>query len=87
MFPVAEPDPPLPIAYHELPAGMFPLTVEIFDEVTGELVYNITVDGPGLLQIPGKEPEDNPRLVAMTYGGFTTLTFADGATMTFEEER
>jgi hypothetical protein len=75
------------VAFHDLPREAFPFTLEIFDEITGELIWQVRVDGPSAVPIPGKEPEDNPRLVAITEpDGTTTLCFANGDVQTFPME-
>jgi len=81
MFDMSE--APLPSARLDLTVSEYPLTIEIFDEVTGELIFEAVAEGPGAIRIPGKDPEDNPRMVALTYGGATTLCFANGETQTY----
>jgi hypothetical protein len=81
MFDMSE--TPLPSAHLDLPVEEYPLILEIFNEVTGELVFEAVADGPGAIHIPGKDPEDDPRMIALTYGGATTLCFSNGETKTF----
>lgn len=45
----------LPVAFHDLPAELFPFTVEYLDADSKQVVESTTVEGPGAIQIPGKE--------------------------------
>lgn len=40
------------VPFHELSADDFPFTVKFFREETGELVHELTCDGPGMISIP-----------------------------------
>lgn len=39
-------------AFVDVPADAFPFVVEFFRESDGEIVYTITVEGPGAIHIP-----------------------------------
>lgn len=45
-----------PAAFHDLPAEAFPLTITFTDADTAEELHTITLDGPGVLDIPGWAP-------------------------------
>lgn len=40
------------IAYHELPAHAFPFTLQLVNEITGAVVWEIEVTGPGAIMVP-----------------------------------
>ena len=61
---------PLPAAFHDLPAGAFPFTVEILNEAC-EVVWAVTVDGPGAICVPGPDVTGPGRKTAR-------ITYPDG---------
>jgi hypothetical protein len=61
----------LPVKSADLPASAFPLTVEVLDAETREVVWSATADGPGAMRIPGPD-ELGPRPKA------ARVTYADG---------
>ena len=66
----------LPHAFSDFPASAFPFTVELLQADTREVVWKTTVDGPGLLIVPGLDMTGPGRKIAR-------ITFADG---TVQEE-
>lgn len=54
-------------AFHDLKASDFPFTIEYIDAATGEVMDSVTVEGPGVLPVPGRDRPTDVR-----------ITFADG---------
>lgn len=61
----------LPAAFRDLPASAFPLVLELLDAGTREVVWAVTVDGPGVVRVPGRDKTGPGRKIAR-------ITFADG---------
>lgn len=40
------------VAFRDVPANMFPIHIEMFRVDTREVVWEVTMDGPGALRIP-----------------------------------
>jgi hypothetical protein len=45
-----------PVAFHDLKAEQYPLTIALMDVETGEELWRETVAGPGVIQIPAMAP-------------------------------
>lgn len=43
-----------PFAFSNLRREQFPVTVEFFSAVTGDLLHTITAEGPGVMEVPGQ---------------------------------
>lgn len=46
----------LPMAFHDIAAADFPLTIELIAEDNGDVLFKVTADGPGAVKIPGFAP-------------------------------
>ncbi len=57
----------------------FPLTIQILDAVTREVVHVIEVEGPGVVQVPGRNVTNGGKPVAVR------VLYADGTTEEAEE--
>lgn len=62
-----------PTVFRELDPDMLPMTVEMIDQDTGELLYAAEITGAGALQIPGFRP----RKVMVRTVTPTQITVAD----------
>lgn len=62
----------LPAVFRDLPADAFPFTMEILDADTREVVWAVTVDGPGAIRVPGLDETGPGRKIAR-------ITWADGS--------
>lgn len=62
---------PLPVAFHDLPPSAFPMTVELVDRLSGDVVWSVQVDGPGAVKVPGRDERPGGDVIAR-------VTFADG---------
>jgi hypothetical protein len=57
--------PSKPFAFHNLPAEAFPFTIELLDAGTRKVVWTATVDGPGVVAVPGLGP--GKRIARVTF--------------------
>jgi hypothetical protein len=62
---------PPPVMFRDLPAEAFPFIIELLDEGTREVVWSVTVDGPGMIAVPGRDVTGPGRKIAR-------VTYADG---------
>jgi hypothetical protein len=62
---------PLPVAFKDLPAAAFPFTIELLNADTREVVWTVTVDGPGVITVPGRDVTGPGRKIAR-------ITYPDG---------
>jgi hypothetical protein len=44
-----------PIAFHDVQSDSFPMTIQFVSEATGKVLHVITVDGPGVVDVPGQD--------------------------------
>jgi hypothetical protein len=44
----------LPVAFTDFPAEAFPFTIELLNPA-GQVVWAVTVDGPGAVRVPGPD--------------------------------
>ena len=69
-----------PLAVFEPQGGYdFPLVMEFYNETTLELLHTITIDGPGLFDVPGWGHTDFKVTTVVTYGdGGVEIATSDG---------
>lgn len=69
-----------PMAFHDLPASMFPFTIEYLN-AKGVVLRTETVEGPGVMEVPGLAQFYGPITIRVTHAnGTQTTTGPDGAT-------
>jgi hypothetical protein len=59
-----------PVAFTDFPEEAFPFTIELLNEER-EIVWAVTVDGPGVVSVPGPDVTGPGRKTAR-------ITYADG---------
>ena len=65
--------PDLPVAFRDLPADLFPLTMQLLDAETREVRWEQVIRGPGPLRIPSRAEINSGRVL------IARITFADGS--------
>jgi hypothetical protein len=62
----------LPVRHHDLPAGVFPFTVEAYHPETEKVVWSHRVEGPGQIYIPNlKRQFGHPVAIRLIYADGT----------------
>ena len=57
----------MPTISRDLPESVYPFTVEVVNDKTGEVVYTERIEEPGILRIPGRiELGDAPMGIRIT---------------------
>lgn len=74
----------LPVAFHDLDADHFPFLIQLHDEVSGDLVFEQTVHGPGAVKIPGYPDRPISSTVTVLRTGRVVVTKSDGATHVYD---
>ena len=62
-----------PAEFISLPADAYPFTIEFLAVTTGEVVYTITVAGPGAVLVPALRASYGPVRARMTYADGTVV--------------
>lgn len=55
------------VGFRDIPADSFPFTVEWISEATNEVVYTVTVPGPGVVEVPALWPQHGPCWTRIRY--------------------
>jgi hypothetical protein len=63
---------PTPFSFHDLPRSRYPFTMQLLDDQTREVVWELEVTGPGAIRIPGVQESNGGRPVAVR------IRYADG---------
>ena len=61
-----------PVAFHDLPAEAFPLTMRAYRIDNDRLVWEQTLDGPGAVEIPPLKQQEGVEI-------YVAISYADGS--------
>lgn len=63
------------VKFFDMPRDLYPFYIELIDESNGEVFWDLNVDAPGSMTIPGKNTHHREAVtVRITYGDGSTST-------------